>query len=56
MTGDAWFREPSVNLGSSTLTRVKDDGEVDSAFQHRPTGFTARLVEAEPLVWEGDNA
>lgn len=53
-----WYKTPSVNLGSSTVVRVKEDGEPDPKFKPRPVGFTAVIepVEKEPQVWGGDGA
>lgn len=46
---------PSVNLGSSGPTRVKELEE-ETEIEHRPVGFTATLKTTEPILWEGDNA
>lgn len=53
--GYVWLRDPYVDLGSATMTRVVTD-QPDPGFVRRPVGFVARLPEAEPLLWEGDNA
>ena len=37
------------------IARVVTD-QPDPDFKPRPVGFTARVVEVDPLVWEGDNA
>ena len=53
--GRAWCRATVVRSGGPE--RV-DATEPDPTFKPRPVGFTARLVlvEAEPLLWEGDDA
>lgn len=54
--GYVWLYEPSLNLGSSTVSRVVTD-EPDPTFVRRPVGFLAPLhPEPDPQTWEGDNA
>lgn len=40
-----WITTPSVNLGSSTVSRVVDKGEEDPEFKPRPVGFTANFKD-----------
>lgn len=37
----------SINLGSSTISRVVDKGEEDPEFKPRPVGFTADIRKEE---------
>lgn len=55
VVGYVWLDDPHVDLGSATVTRVSTD-QPDPAFVRRPVGFVARPTEAEPLLWEGDDA
>lgn len=56
-SGGRWWRTSTVvNLGASTVVRVKEDPEPDPNFRPRPAGFTARIEPVDPKVWEGDGA
>jgi len=51
-----WLHAPTIRDGRGP-ERV-EVGEKDATFKPRPVGFTAVIepLEAEPLIWEGDNA
>lgn len=55
--GYVWLSDPSLNLGSSGPSRVKEtDAEPPPALP--PLGFVTRdqwdAAQPEPLLWEGD--
>lgn len=52
--GYVWLYGPSLVKGGGPERVVSDEPDPD--FKPRPVGFTAPLVEAEPDLWEGDQA
>jgi len=52
------FADPHLNLGSSTVTRVVVDQPAPEVSSRGRVGFLATLepVEADPVMWDGDQA
>lgn len=55
--GSRWVHDPSVQITSAPY-REYVDPEIDATDRatRRPVGFTAHLLQAEPLLWDGDQA